>query len=110
MNQSESARRQNLSVLWFLNEKWFSILQYSFIIGALYYFKESTGNIFIYLIYWISWFVFYWWFLELGELVAIRIETLKKFSSWTSRIIAMGLVIIMYSIITEVAKSIAPLQ
>lgn len=63
---------------WLLTDRWFRLLEFSLILGALYYFDHKTGNIILRIIYWISWFLFFSWFLEVGEYVIERFSFEKK--------------------------------
>ena len=101
-------RKHNLELLWFISEKWFRILEFSLILTTLYYFKDKTGNVFIIIIYWLSWMIFYMWFLELGELISEKISTTKRFKNrkFLVWILSMFPVLMIYTIITGVANSI----
>lgn len=102
-------RKYNLRTLWFLSDKWFRILEFSLILGMFYYFKDKTQNIFVSVIYWLSWGIFYMWFLELGEILSNKINGGKKSSKIKNFIIwmfSMFLIMLIYFIITEAAKSI----
>lgn len=102
-------RKHNLKVLWFLSDKWFRILEFSLILGTLYYFKDKTQNIFVSVIYWLSWIIFYMWFLELGEFLSDKInsgEITSKYKRSTIWMFSMFLVMSIYFIVTGVANSI----
>ena len=102
-------RKHNLELLWFISERWFRILEFSLILATLYYFKDKTGNVFIIIIYWLSWMIFYMWFLELGELISEKVNTDKKFSKnrkFLVWVLSMFPVLMIYTIITAVANSI----
>ena len=102
-------RKHNIKLLWFISDKWFRILEFSLILATLYYFKDKTENIFISGVYWLSWMIFYIWFLEIGEYISEKISVEKQFSKnrkffvW---ILSMFPVIAIYMIITMVANSI----
>lgn len=100
-------RERNIKLLWFISDKWFRILEFSLILATLYYFRDK--NIFISGVYWLSWMIFYVWFLEIGEYVSEKITAEKqssknrKFFVW---VLSMFPVIAIYMIINMVANSI----
>ena len=102
-------RKHNLGILWFISDRWFRILEFSLILATLYYFKDKTGNILVGGIYWLSWMIFYMWFLELGELISAKLSSTKKFSKngkFLVWVLSMFPVLMIYMIITGVANSI----
>ena len=62
----------------FVVEKWFRLLEYSFLIGVLKYFKEISGEWTIDLVYWLSYGLLYMWFLDFGECITDRLYSGKS--------------------------------
>ena len=99
-------RKSNVKFLWLIAEKWFRVLEYSFIVGGLHYFGDKTGNIFIKIFYWISLILFYMLFVEIGELIAEKIysrRTIGRKMKWLIWIISMSIAILFLIVITETA-------
>lgn len=65
---------------WYIADKWFRVLEFSFVLGALHYFNERLeDNIAITIIYWMSWVFFWGWFEDTGNYIAELINTKKSF-------------------------------
>ena len=106
---SIETRKHNLKVLWLLSDKWFRFLEFILILSTLYYFKDKTQNIFVGVIYWLSWAIFYMWVLEVGEFLADKINDSKKSSNSKKYLIwmfSMFVVISIYSILIGAMNSI----
>jgi hypothetical protein len=99
------------SSFWNLADHWFRLLEMALILGTLGYLKIKTGNLAVVGIYWISWFVLYWWFLEIGEWLAKSYSHNKsvkrKLVVWC---ISMGTIMIFYYGITETTQWIIQQQ
>ncbi len=66
---------------WFIAEKWFRILEFALILGALHYFTETLkNNIPLRIVYLLSWVFLWGWFEDTANLVAERINSHKKLS------------------------------
>jgi len=100
-------RKSNVKFLWLIAERWFRVLEYSFIVGALHYLGDKTGNIFIKIFYWISLILLCMFFEEMGELIAEKIYSRKiigrKMKSFIW-IISMSVAVSFFIVIKETAN------
>lgn len=94
-------------VWWTMADKWFRLLEFSLILGTLYYFKQTTGNIIVTVLYWVSFFFLFSWFLEVGE---VFVRTSQKRIPWLPWIISMFLTLLVYTVITQGANFIIDQQ
>lgn len=96
---------------WFLTDRWFRIVEFSLVLGTLYFFDREIGSIPIKALYWLSWFFFYAWSVELGEYIADKFSkgrsSKKKWLVWT---VCMFVVIGLYTLITTTANLIIEKQ
>lgn len=115
-DELEKIGRSNLNFIWSLVDRWFSVVQYSILLGFLYYAKEidlgnSVAQYTLELIYWVSFGALYIWFLELGELVSIKFW--KSYATDKIYLLrygfATGLTAATYLLITETLKGIGSL-
>jgi hypothetical protein len=57
--------KSNPELYWFLSDKWFRIIEFSLILGLFHYFSIETDYLTLKIVYWLSWYVVFMWFLEL---------------------------------------------
>jgi hypothetical protein len=103
-----ATRRQNLSTLWTLADKWFRLLEFVLVLGVFYVAKEKTHNTAIGAIYWVSAGVLLMWFEELGEFVAAALGIARRSAAqrWLIWILATWASLAVYMIITQAGNAI----
>lgn len=106
----ENALKTQLNFQAFITEKWFRIIEYSIILGGLKYFKDITSNKYIFVAYWISWFMFYFWFLELGDfLTEIFNKSSKLLNKFTINLLFTLPFVFLFYVVTKVGEAITRL-
>jgi len=92
----------NSSISWRIADKWFRILEFSFILALLHYFAETLNNIPLKIIYWLSWMVFWSWFDDVSKIIVEFFHIKKRFSEnkkfWVW-VLSATFVMIIYSLV-----------
>lgn len=96
-------RKHNLNSLWGLADRWFRVLEFSFILGILTYFKDKVDTpslgMTLELIHWVSWGFLYMLVLELidtfAQLLSKDKSTGKKWLVWFLSFIIIYFIYIM---------------
>lgn len=98
---------------WFITDKWFRILEFSFILAALRYFEALTNNIALTITYWLSWVLLWSWFEDFSkyimELVKVKSKSAKNYRV-TVWILSTIFVMAIYLIVTIASDSIVNKQ
>lgn len=104
-------RKTDPNQFWNIADRWFRILEIGLILGVLSYFKIKTNNFLITGVYWISWAVFYWWFVEIGESIAANISLKKSLTKkWLIWVTSMYAILLFHFLITSTTQWIIQQQ
>ncbi len=103
-------RKANLILLWAISEKWFRILEYSLIMGVLYFAKQKIDFIIIDIVYYVSWIVYFLVFIEAAEFAAQQYyfekEVKNNFVRWIAWIFSMFMFLIFFFLIIHTGEII----
>ena len=102
--------KDNSDISWFIADKWFRILEFSFILGTLHYFSETINNRVYTVIYWISWILFWSWFEDIGKLITefiyARYPHFTKIKRLLVFVLCTAFIILIYFFVTHTVDSI----
>ncbi len=104
-------RKHNINLLWHLSDRWFRILEFSFILGVLNYFKDNTSGTIIKIIYWLSWTFMFWLVLEVTEFIAQKFSKSRSLKMrWLIWIISFAIFYTLFVVVTSATVLITEKQ
>lgn len=104
-------KKPDPETIWYITDRWFRMLEIGLILGVLSYFKIKTNNFLVVSFYWISWIVFWAWFVELGESVAEKISLKKSAGGkWLIWFICICLALLFWALTTSTTQWVVQQQ
>lgn len=90
-----------------LTDGWFRMIEFSIVLGGLHYFMNKTQSMMISIVYWLSWFMLFAWFVQLGQYFAHRVSTKKpKRTQFLIYTVVVLFFILTFLIVTNIGNAI----